>query len=76
MPLTDLDFIHSDGPAMQKILVDGGARNTLFTGSTAVGEHLSKVLKGRIRLEDGGYDWKVIGGDVPKTQAEIDYVAW
>lgn len=76
MPKTDLDFIHSDGPAMQKILVDGKARNTLFTGSTKVGEHLAKVLKGRIRLEDGGYDWKVIGPDVPKTQAEIDYVAW
>jgi len=76
MPKEDMDFIHGDGPVMEKILVQGGARNTLFTGSTAVGEHLSKVLKGRVRLEDGGYDWKVIGPDVPKNQADIDYVAW
>lgn len=67
MPKEDMDFLHGDGPVMEKILVQAGARNTLFTGSTAVGEHLSKVLKGRVRLEDGGYDWKVIGPDVPKN---------
>ena len=48
----------------------------MFTGSTRVAEHLTKVMNGKVRLEDGGYDWKVLGPDVPKTQAEIDYVAW
>lgn len=33
-------------------------------------------MNGKVRLEDGGYDWKILGPDIPKTQAEIDYVAW
>jgi len=35
-----------------------------------------KKLNGRVRLEDGGYDWKLLGIDVPKSQKDIDYVAW
>jgi len=42
-------------------------RNTLFTGSSKVGEHLAKLLNGKIKLEDGGYDWKILGPDVPKN---------
>ena len=33
-----------------------------------VGEHLAKKLAGKIKLEDGGYDWKIMGPDVPKKQ--------
>jgi 1-pyrroline-5-carboxylate dehydrogenase len=50
---------------MEKILVKGDVKNTLFTGSSRIGEHLAKVLKGKIKLEDGGYDWKILGPDVP-----------
>lgn len=39
---------------------------TLFTGSNAVGERLVKALDGKVRLEDGGFDWKILGPDVPK----------
>ena len=49
---------------------------TLFTGSSKVGEHLSKSLNGKVRLEDGGFDWKILGPDAPKKQQEIDYVAY
>jgi len=76
LPKEDMDFLYADGPVMEKILLKGGVRNTLFTGSSKVGEHLAKALHGRIRLEDGGYDWKVLGPDVPKSQGAIDYVAW
>ena len=61
---------------MEKILVKGNVNNTLFTGSSIVGEHLVKKLDGKVRLEDGGFDWKILGPDVPKSQREIDYVAW
>merc|ERR1740116_508235 len=61
LPKEDMDFLYADGPVMEKILLKGGVRNTLFTGSSKVGEHLAKALHGRIRLEDGGYDWKVPG---------------
>lgn len=76
LPKEDVDFLYADGATMQKILIKGEVRNTLFTGSSKVGEHLAKVLNGKIKLEDGGYDWKVLGPDVPKSQREIDYVAW
>ncbi len=76
LPKEDLDFLHSDGPVCEKVLKQANVRLTMFTGSTKVAEHLTKALNGKVRLEDGGYDWKVLGPDVPKTQAEIDYVAW
>lgn len=45
---------------------------TLFTGSQAVAEKLCVDLRGRVKLEDAGFDWKVLGPDV----AHADYVAW
>jgi 1-pyrroline-5-carboxylate dehydrogenase len=61
---------------MKKILKKGDSKMTLFTGSSHIGEHLVKQLDGKVRLEDGGFDWKILGPDVPKSQTEIDYVAW
>jgi 1-pyrroline-5-carboxylate dehydrogenase len=40
----------------------------LFTGSSGVAEHLVKSLKGKVKLEDAGFDWKILGPDVPKDQ--------
>lgn len=37
---------------------------TLFTGSSRVAEKLAADLKGRIKLEDAGFDWKILGPDV------------
>ena len=67
LPLEDLDFIHCDGPIMEAILKKGNVRMTLFTGSSQIGEHLVKNLNGKVRLEDGGYDWKILGPDIPKS---------
>ncbi|POM75016.1 Aldehyde dehydrogenase, partial [Phytophthora palmivora] len=72
MPLTDVDFINSDGAVMNDLLLQIKPRNTLFTGSQAVAEKLAKDLSGRIKLEDAGFDWKVLGPDV----RDFDYVAW
>jgi 1-pyrroline-5-carboxylate dehydrogenase len=52
--------------------VQGGPRSTLFTGSSAVAERLARDLRGRLRVEDAGFDWKVLGPDV----AHLEYVAW
>ena len=70
-------------PPPQEMWVQGGAlgkpnvtetilkrtpmRQTLFTGSSNIAEHLAKVLNGKIRIEDAGFDWKVLGPDVPKS---------
>jgi len=72
MEKTDLDYIHCGGRVMEHICVNGNARSTMFTGSQSIAEHLTKVLKGRVRLEDAGFDWKVLGPDV----MNVDYVAW
>lgn len=61
---------------MEYILKKTPMRQTLFTGSSRVAEHLVKQLHGKVRIEDAGFDWKILGPDVPSSQNEIDYVAW
>lgn len=33
---------------------------------------MSKVTAGKCKIEDSGFDWKVMGEDV----SDLDYVAW
>lgn len=42
-------------------------RMTLFTGSSRVAEKLAVDLKGRVKLEDAGFDWKILGPDVQEV---------
>lgn len=72
LPVEDVDFINSDGKTMNKLLLEANPRMTLFTGSSRVAEKLAVDLKGRVKLEDAGFDWKILGPDVQ----EEDYVAW
>ncbi|KAJ4974749.1 hypothetical protein NE237_007923 [Protea cynaroides] len=72
LPREDVDFINSDGKTMNKLLLEAEPRMTLFTGSSRVADKLAVDLKGRVKLEDAGFDWKVLGPDVQ----EVDYVAW
>ncbi|XP_057417420.1 probable aldehyde dehydrogenase [Lotus japonicus] len=72
LPAEDVDFINSDGKAMNKLLLEANPRMTLFTGSSRVAEKLAGDLKGRIKLEDAGFDWKILGPDVHQE----DYIAW
>lgn len=72
LPAEDVDFINSDGTTMNKLLMKANPRMTLFTGSSRVAEKLAVDLKGRVKLEDAGFDWKILGPDVE----EVDYVAW
>ncbi len=76
LPAQDLDLIHCRGKIMGELINE--AKHTLrlvqFTGSSTVAEHVANVMHGRVRLEDAGFDWKVIG---PDYQPEwLDYVAW
>jgi 1-pyrroline-5-carboxylate dehydrogenase len=43
-----------------------------FTGSSKVAEHIAHITNGRVRIEDAGFDWKILGPDVN----DVDYVAW
>ncbi|KAK1586210.1 hypothetical protein Q3G72_000140 [Acer saccharum] len=71
LPMEDVDFINSDGKTMNKLLMEANPQMTLFTGNSRVADKLATDLKDRIKLEDAGFDWKVLGLDVQ----EEDYVA-
>merc|ERR1719261_1870158 len=72
MPPEDMDLLYADGAVTNKLLLQTDPRMTLFTGSQHVAEKLCQDLNGRIKLEDAGFDWKVIGPDVDG----LEYVAW
>ena len=74
LPKDDLDLIYCDGPTMNELLVQGDSRMCLFTGSQAVADKLAVDLKGKIKLEDAGFDWKILGPDGPGK--ELDFIAW
>lgn len=72
LPKTDVDLIYCKGPVMNKLMVDGNSRMCLFTGSQAIAEKLCVDLRGRVKLEDAGFDWKILGPD----PQDVDYVVW
>lgn len=71
MPKDDVSFINCDGPVMHRILMDAKPRMTQFTGSSKVAEMLAQDLHGKIKIEDAGFDWKILGPDVQ----DEDFVA-
>ena len=76
LPPTDLDLIHCPGAEMGKLLdaAKDDIRMVQFTGSSNVAEIVSRAVDGAVRLEDAGFDWKVIGPDFQEEW--LDYVAW
>jgi 1-pyrroline-5-carboxylate dehydrogenase len=71
MPLTDVDLIHGEPQYMEKLIKEGLFKNIQFTGSSHVGEKLSKITNGKVKLEDAGLDYKILGPDV----YDVNYVA-
>ena len=61
LPKDNVDFIHCDGEVMEKLLLKSNPRMTQFTGSNKIAERLSNKLNGKVKLEGGGFDWKIIG---------------
>lgn len=58
-------------------LIDSAAdqiRMVQFTGSSTTAERVSNSVNGRVRLEDAGFDWKIIGPDYDEKW--LDYLAW
>jgi 1-pyrroline-5-carboxylate dehydrogenase len=72
----DIDLIHCRGERMGELISSASdkVRMVQFTGSSSVAERVSASVNGRVRLEDAGFDWKIIGPDFDKRWA--DYVAW
>lgn len=76
LPAQDLDLIHCPGRDMGRLIESArdDLRMVQFTGSSGVAELISGMVNGAVRLEDAGFDWKVIGPDFDPDWA--DYVAW
>ena len=76
LPAVDLDLIHCRGETMGRLLEDAvdDVGMVQFTGSSGVAERIARQFSGRVRLEDAGFDWKVIGPDFRPEW--LDYVAW
>ncbi len=76
LPLEDVDLIHCKGSVMNEFLRINKdvIRMTQFTGSSEVAENLSDLLHGKVRIEDAGFNWKILGPDFDRGY--LEYVAW
>ncbi len=76
LPPSDLDFINCRGQVMGELIKESKDKIRLlqFTGSKEVAEKLAVYLKGKIKIEDAGFDWKIIGPDYDSKWSE--HVAW
>jgi len=76
LPASDIDMVHCRGENMGKLISE--ARDTIrlvqFTGSSEVAERVAATVNGAVRIEDAGFDWKIVGPDYDETW--LDYVAW
>ena len=73
MPKDDMLLIHCSGSVMEKVVTWGMPKPvvqlTQFTGSSDVAHRLLQLTGGRCKVEDSGFDWKLIG---PLPQLERD----
>ena len=76
LPADNLDLIHCRGSEMDKLLQTArdDIRLVQFTGSSQIAERISTLMNGAVRLEDAGFDWKVLGPDYQSDW--LNYVAW
>ena len=76
LPPEDLDLIHCRGRDMGRLIETArdDIRMVQFTGSSGVAEQIAGMVNGAVRLEDAGFDWKVLGPDYDPDW--LDYVAW
>eukprot|EP00041_Stephanoeca_diplocostata_P041779 m.8855 g.8855 ORF g.8855 m.8855 type:complete len:582 (-) comp6770_c0_seq1:965-2710(-) len=73
MPKEDVDLLYSTGPVANELLLRTQPRVTMFTGSEHIAEKLCQDMHGKVKLEDAGFDWKILGPDV---LSNLEYVAW
>eukprot|EP01029_Cantina_marsupialis_P028412 TRINITY_DN776130_c0_g1_i1.p1 TRINITY_DN776130_c0_g1~~TRINITY_DN776130_c0_g1_i1.p1 ORF type:complete len:546 (+),score=183.75 TRINITY_DN776130_c0_g1_i1:23-1639(+) len=72
LPASEIDLLHCGGRVVGELIAEGPFRVSQFTGSSGVSEQLASSTRGKVRVEDAGFDWKILGPDVQ----EFDYVAW
>lgn len=83
LPRDSVDLIHCRGSVMSKLLASTDFRMTQFTGGMDAAHKVTVAMGGRVKLEDAGFDWKVLGPMRPNNRMNPDevkriaeYVAW
>ena len=77
MPNDDIALIHCSGSVMEKLITatdeDGELiiKMNQFTGGSDVAHRLLQLTAGRVKIEDAGFDWKIIGPDVDLGMLEF-----
>jgi len=76
LPIEDVDLIHCSGPVFGELLRQGKdiINCVQFTGSTRVAKEILHIMDGRAKVEDSGFNWKILGPDYRKEY--LNYVAW
>lgn len=64
MPLTDVDLIHGESKYMEELVRANLFSSIQFTGSSGVAEKLSRMTHGKVKIEDAGVDFKILGPDI------------
>jgi 1-pyrroline-5-carboxylate dehydrogenase len=72
MPAYDVNFINCSNDTTMRIIDKSDFHMIQFTGGSEVSEIIANKTNGKVRVEDAGFDWKVLGPDV----SNVDYVAW
>ena len=72
MPAGDVNLIHCSGQVVSELIESGRPRMTQFTGSSGVAEKLAVLTAGKLKIEDAGFDWKILGPDV----TDFPFVTW
>ncbi|KAL8427148.1 hypothetical protein Efla_007714 [Eimeria flavescens] len=74
LPKEDVDMLSARGPVVSELLKKAPVKLVQFTGSTEVANELAVLLEGRVRIEDGGFNWKILCADADPR--DLDFVAW
>ena len=76
LPPSDLDIINCRGEIMGDLVKQSKDKLRLvqFTGSKEVADKIAVETKGKVKIEDAGFDWKIIGPDYDNKW--LDHVAW
>ena len=62
LPVDSVDVLNGRGPVVQELICQPNTpvRLTQFTGSSRVAELLSRETRGKVKIEDAGFDWYVV----------------
>jgi 1-pyrroline-5-carboxylate dehydrogenase len=66
MPKDSMVLVHNDRDNTEKLMKAGKDvfRMVQFTGSSTVAHKLALLMKGKLKIEDSGYNWSILGPDV------------